>query len=262
MSGPVGLTFGKAMKNRNITAIPVGINVEGQSPFYWYNSAGGAQYEIVTATWAPNVNNTPLTYQFIKNYQEEYNLFPIYTASSYDMVISLVEAFQATKSLDKDAVCQYLEDNTRVNTSGHSGYYPRWDQTTWKTRLGLGPFPALNDSQVAGIYAAGWYNSAFNFTMPPFTTHDLIFGPRTNSTDPKSGYLTGLCVQWQNVNGTGTQIGVWPKAGYDQPMVPFGLRPQTTLTRILVGLNWSNELEYPGTQNILIPSAYKAVWSS
>jgi branched-chain amino acid transport system substrate-binding protein len=255
MSGPVGVTFGKEMKALNITAIPVGINVEAQNLNYAIET--GSQYEVTTGTYAPGVAITNQTLGFISRYQAYTGTFPIYTAASYGQVYALKQAIEATGSLDKDAVCAYLESSSRNDAAGLVKYYPEWDQVTHLATLirGYAPanLPALNASQVDTIYNASGYATPvalFNFTMDPFTSHDLVFGP---------GYLTGICVQWVN----GTQVGVWPKAGYDTPIgSPYGpLPPQTTLMRKLCGLNWSNTLEYAGTSPVVVPAAYQTVWT-
>jgi branched-chain amino acid transport system substrate-binding protein len=250
MSGPCGVTFGKEMKALNITAIPVGINVEAQGPNYAITT--GSNYEITTGTYAAGVANTNLTLGFLSRYQAATGSFPIYTAASYGQVIGLKEAIAATNSLDKDVVCEYLESHSRVDPAGPVQYYPEWDKVTHNMTLVRGAFPAdlpaLNLAQVDAIYSAAGYSATYNFTMSPFTSHDLVFGP---------GYLTGICTQWVG----GNPVGVWPNAGYDVSMGPLALRPQNTLMRKLCGLNWSNTLEYPGTSSVVIPAPYQGQWA-
>ncbi len=259
MSGAVGKTFGTEMHALNITAIPVGINVEAQDPNYAINT--GSQYEVTTGTWAQGVAQTGLTAAFLSAYHTYTNSFPVYTAASYDMVWTLKTAFEATNSVDKDVVSAYLLANPRTITSGVAQYYPQWDQVTHGLKLvtvpdsphflGYVEVPALNASQVAALYTTLGYKpigTGFNYTMAPFTTNDLVFGP---------GYVTGICVQWLN----GTQVGVWPNAGYDNIVSTLApLKIQTTLVQALVGLNWSGALEYSGTSNMVIPAAYQATW--
>jgi branched-chain amino acid transport system substrate-binding protein len=211
MSGPCGLTFGKRMGALNISAIPVGINVEAQDATY-------------TGGW-----------------------FPIYTASSYDMVYAIAEAIVATGTRDKGAVCTYLRTHCRTSTSANTCYYPDWDMVTVKGDKYGRDLPALNASQVTAIYG-GLAVAGHNKTMPPYTTNDLIYGP---------GYATGVGVQWIN----GTQVGVYPNSGYDAAMGPISLPPQSTLQSVICGLYWSNSLEYPGTLDIHIPAAYQNKWS-
>lgn len=205
-------------------------------------------------TWASNVNQTAQTAGFLERYIAYTGMMPIYTASSYDAVYLIKKAIEATDSLDKDDICEWIEDlnNAQVTSVGRIGYYPLWD--------GVTPGPGLNATQVASIYAAGWYNSACNLSMPPYTTHDLIFGLRTDPTDPTTGWLTGIAIQWLNIT-TPQQVGIWPKAGYDLPYGPSLLRPQNWVTWNFLCLNWSNAMEYPGTQDATIPAEYKTVWA-
>ena len=250
MSGPCGLTFGKRMGVLGINAIPVGINVEAQDLNYSINSAGGAEYEVTTATYAQGVNATPKTYQFLADYATYTGgAFPIYTAASYDMVYALKESIEGAGSLDKDAVCDYLRSHTRTGVSAFTAYYPEWDQVTHKIKSGK-DLPALTEAQVDAIYTSAAHApyASYNFTMGPFTTNDLVYGP---------GYATGLCIQWIN----GAQVAMYPKAGYDVVVnadVPYPV--QTTLQSTLCGLYWSNTLEYPGTQAATIPAAYQTQW--
>jgi branched-chain amino acid transport system substrate-binding protein len=253
MSGPVGQTFGKEMKALNITAIPVGINVEAQSPNYAITT--GSSYEVTLGTFANGVAVTTETLGFLSRYVAYAGAFPIYTAASYGQVYSIKEAIEATDSLDKDAVCQYIESHSRIDAAGPVSFYPEWDKVTHQTTYKRGAFlvdlPALNSTQVSDLYTAGGYNAAYNFTMDPFTSHDLVYGP---------GHLTGIGVQWVN----GTQVGMWPNAGYDIVLAPLyaAYGPvQTTLMRKLCGLNWSNTLEYTGTSLAVVPAAYKAQWA-
>jgi branched-chain amino acid transport system substrate-binding protein len=253
MSGPVGQTFGKEMKALNITAIPVGINVEAQSPNYAITT--GSSYEVTTGTYAPGVANTPLTLGFLSRYQAYTGAMPIYTAASYGQVVALAAAIEATDSLDKDVVCEYLEANSRIDPAGVVQYYPEWDKVTHTYTLKRGVYlvdlPALNASQVAALYTTSGYNATFPFTMDPFTSHDLVYGP---------GYLTGIGVQWV----AGAQVGMWPNAGYDIVLAPpyaVAGPVQTTLMRKLCGLNWSNTLEYTGTSNVVVPAAYQTQWA-
>jgi branched-chain amino acid transport system substrate-binding protein len=253
MSGPCGQTFGKEMAALNITAIPVGINVEAQNMNYAITT--GSNYEVTTGTYAAGVAQTNLTLDFISRYQAFAGSMPIYTSASYSQIVALKDAIEATDSLDKDVICEYLESHSRVDPTGLNAYYPEWDKVTHLTGVIRGVFPAdlpaLNSSQVDAIYSTLGYNAAFNFTMQPFTSHDLVYGP---------GYLTGICVQWVG----GAQVGVWPNAGYDQvigPTIPGVIgTPQTTLMRKLCGLNWSNSLEYSGTSSVVIPAAYQTQW--
>lgn len=278
MSGPVGLTFGKAMGAVGVPAIPVGINVEAQDPGYWLGSewsAGefGANYHITMATWAPNVTQTASTAAFLDGFATKYGgLFPVYTASSYDMIYTIKKAIEATDAatwddvaetttIDYDAVIGWLEDidNAQVISTGHAGYYPQWDGATLGYWTSAGTYlPALNASQLAEIYAPGMYDDsgAYNFTAPPYTGHDLMYGPRTDAGDPTTGWMTGLAVQWIN----GVQKGVWPNDGYDVPIGGAGLLLSTTISKKVSGLAWTNDMTFPGIIDVVIPAEFTAEW--
>jgi len=286
MSGPVGLTFGKAMGAVDVPAIAVGINVEAQDPGFWLGTEGdpgefGANYQITMGTWAPNVTQTTETETFLSNFATKYGgLFPVYTASSYDMVYTVKKAIEGTNAatwdavtetatLDYDAVIGWLEniDNAQVISTGRAGYYPQWDgdeMGDWSSAPGI-PLPALNATQLAEIYAPGMYDTtgAYNFTMPPYSTHDLMYGPWTDPDDPETGWMTGIAIQWLN----GVQKGVWPKDGYDEVVLTDTtgtgayLWPlSTTISLAVVGLNWTNEMTYPGIVDLTIPDEYIAEW--
>jgi branched-chain amino acid transport system substrate-binding protein len=286
MSGPVGLTFGKAMGAVGVPAIAVGINVEAQDPGYWLGSEWepgefGANYHITMATWAPNVTQTATTAAFLDGFATKYGgLFPVYTASSYDMIYTIKKAIEATDAatwdagtetatLDYDAVIAWLEDidNAQVISTGHAGYYPQWDGATLGYWTSAGTYlPALNASQLADIYAPGMYDTsgAYNFTAPPYTGHDLMYGPRTDAGDPTTGWMTGLAIQWIN----GVQKGVWPNDGYDEIVVADPLETglyqwplSTTISRAVSGLSWTNEMTFPGIIDVVIPDEYITAWT-
>jgi len=128
LSGPVGLTYGTQMGVLGIPAMSVGINVEAQDPSYWINTDGGAAYQITLGFLAPNVRQTALTGPFLTKFQDHTGgEFPIYTASSYDIVLGLKDAIEAVGSFtDTDALIAWFEDpaNARLTTGGYGGYYP------------------------------------------------------------------------------------------------------------------------------------------
>jgi branched-chain amino acid transport system substrate-binding protein len=279
MSGPVGLTYGKAMGAVAVPAISVGINVEAQDPGYWLGTEWetgkyGANYHITMGTWAPNVTQTSTTEAFLDAFAAKYGgLFPVYTASSYDMVYTVKKAIEATDAatwdeetetttLDYDAIIGWLEDidNAQIISTGQAGYYPQWDGSTlgkWSSAPGMN-LPALNASQLADIYAPGMYDTtgAYNFTMPPYTTHDLIYGPRTDPADPETGWMIGLAFQWVN----GVQKGVWPNDGYDIKIGGAQLPLSTTISKAVSGLAWTNNMTFPGIIDVIIPQVFMDEW--
>jgi branched-chain amino acid transport system substrate-binding protein len=231
LSGPVGLTYGEEMGSLNISAMSLGINVEGQDPGYWDATKvsgkdwWGAEYQLSLMTWAPNVNQTALTQPFLTSYQAATGEFPIYTAATYDGIKTLVKALEATATYNAisgkttvkaDDLIAWLENpaNAQVGTAGTSGYYTLAHQ-------------ALVD---AGV---------------PAYAHDLKWGPNL---------LTGLGVQWMNDGtGNGTIKGVWPKAefgAYAMSLIPFNAA---------LGLNWTG-FEWPGTQWFTVPAWMVPLW--
>jgi predicted small secreted protein len=53
--------------------------------------------------------------------------------------------------------------------------------------------------------------------------------------------------------GTGKMVCVWPKAA----LQPYA----NPVSRIISGLNWTN-VEYTGTQDVVIPTEYTDVWDT
>jgi branched-chain amino acid transport system substrate-binding protein len=266
LSGPVGVQFGTAKGTLDIPAVAVGINVEGQAPGYWVSTDGECEYEITMGTWAPNLRQTTQTDEFIDAYDEEYGLFPLYTAASYDMVLTLADAFTAVGT-DKNDVIDWLEniDNAHLGAAGNSAFYPVWDGSTAGMWKGYS-WPAINaTTQLSDYYDAGTYSApgvgGCNFTMPPYTTHDLVYGPWWDNEDPESGWQTGIAIQWQDVDTVGTMVGIWPNENYGPTAVgsQLGMNIVNTISRAVSGLNWT-DMEYEGTEDFVIPAAWITAW--
>lgn len=191
MSGQVGSVFSLRKGALDIPALAVGINVEAQSPSFWGDTNGGCEYEITLGVYAPNVRqNDPLTGAFLDAFELEYGRFPSYTAGSYDILNVLATAIDEVNSVDNEDLTAWYEDiaNKQDITVGTSAQYPPWDGSTLGEWKGY-HWPALNSTQITAIYGdASNYAASCNFTMPPFSTHDLIYGP---------DYVTGIGVQWQ-----------------------------------------------------------------
>jgi hypothetical protein len=257
LSGPVGVTFGKLKGSLGVPAMVVGINVEGQSPDYWANTQYGpgqygAEGEIGLGTFAPGVNQTDLTAGFLARYHAHCGLFPIYTASSYDAVWTIAKALDAVNVIEEYGVAPdpkqlgvitWLETpaNAQNISTGTSSYYPLWDGSTNATWSGY-EWPALTAAQRDSLYGTLGFDAACGFTMPPYTTHDLVYGP---------GWVTGLGVQWVETGG-GIQIGVWPENTTWQT--------QNIFSRMISGLNWT-DIEYDGTVDFIIPDALCTAWT-
>jgi len=207
MSGAVGTVFSLRKGALDIPAMAVGINVEAQPLSAWGDTNGGCAYEITMSTWAPNIRqNDPLTSHFLDAFEAAEGHFPMYTAASYDVLNTLVTAMEDEDSVNNEDLISWYEDpnNAQPITSGLGGYYPLWDYTTWgywtsvaskappdndPYGAGVGMLPALCATQVDNLYGATGYVpiGVYNYTIPPFTAHDLIYGP---------GYVTGIAFQW------------------------------------------------------------------
>lgn len=207
MSGEVGTVFSLRKGALDIPSIVVGINVEAQSPSFWGDTNGGCEYEITMGTWAPNIVQNTLTEPFLTAFETAYDRFPTYTAASYDVLNTLATAMHEVGSIHNEDLISWYEDpdNAQEITVGTAGYYPLWDGSTagyWDSVAestdpnpygwGDGMLPALNSTQIDDLYATTGYVApgpgGYNFTMPPYCPHDLIYGPT---------YVTGIAIQWQ-----------------------------------------------------------------
>jgi hypothetical protein len=74
-----------------------------------------------------------------------------------------------------------------------------------------GQLYALSEAQVAELYDLASYGKTYNEAewqagflsgvQQPHIAHDTVYGP---------GYQTGAGSQWQNVDGEGVKVGIWP----------------------------------------------------
>ncbi|MHC1578542.1 MAG: type 1 periplasmic-binding domain-containing protein [Dehalococcoidia bacterium] len=213
-------------------AMSVGINVFAQLKSPWAAELGNAPgeeqpacaYEVIVDTWAEGLEETGKTAAFLDAFMTaSKGEYPLYTAATYDALLVLAEAIEAVASYDAeegvasawaDDIIEWLEEpaNARVTTTGLTACYPR-PGTTASGK------PALTEAQVGSLYDLASYNDTYTYaardwTMPPHTTHDLVYGP---------GYLTGIGAQWQWDEGAGQwkKVGVWPMDfgdDYDQAL--------------------------------------------
>ena len=252
LMGPEGVTFGMEKGRLQVPAIAVGINIEAWYPDYWAETnygpgLYGADYEITVGMWAPGVNQTDKTAAFLSAFSAAYHTLPCFTAASYDIVYGLKAAIQGVGSVaDKAVIIAWLENpaNAQVTTRGLTTYYPKWDGTTTSEWGSSDLWPALNSTQRDYYYNSpahliGYSDNGPNFRMPPYTTHDLVYGPT---------WETDIGMQWQS----GVQIGVWPNNGTwtDQNMI----------SRWFAGINWT-DVQYPGTTDFVIPDWMCLNWT-
>ena len=253
MSGPVGVTYGNTVGDYMPNVLSAGINVEAQRQEY-PSVAKYAEGSVFLDGFAPGVDITANTAGFLADFAAAHSdKWPIYTAVTYDAVGTLVEALQAEGSVVGGAVqyapldiVAYLEANVRTGTASTSGVYPVWDETTTGTYVTYAKtytdVPALNEGQVLTLYpwltqakyapypptaVNNWTYDSDDWTMPPFTPHDLNFGMRAADG---STWATGIGSQWQYL-GVGpatnlTKVCIWPlpyaaTAGYPTDMATW-----------------------------------------
>jgi len=235
VSGPVGVTYGNTVGDYMPNVLSAGINVEAQRQEY-PSVAKYAEGTVFLDGFAPGVALTANTAGFLADFAAAHSdKWPIYTAATYDAVGTLVEALQSKGSVVGGAVqyqpldiVAYLEGNVRTGTAGTTGVYPMWDGVTEgdyvtyaKTYTDV---PALNEVQVLALYpwltqakfsngatVSDWTYDSDDWTMPPFTPHDLNFGMRAADG---STWATAIGSQWQYL-GVGpatnlTKVCVWP----------------------------------------------------
>jgi len=240
-SGPVGVTYGNTVGDYMPNVMSCGINVEAQRQEF-PSVAKYAEGMVFLDGWAPGVNMTANTAGFLADFAAAHSgKWPIYTAATYDAVGTLVEALQSEGSVNVDGAVQYkpldivdyMEASVRTGTASTSGVYPVWDGVTEGDYVTYAKtyndVPALNVDQVLDLYpwltqakyspdAVNTYNWTYNsddWTMPPFTPHDLNFGMRAADG---STWATGIGSQWQDVGGNLEKIAIWPKPFY--PGIP------------------------------------------
>jgi branched-chain amino acid transport system substrate-binding protein len=274
MSGPVGVTYANRVGAFMPDVLTLGINVEAQR-IGFPDVAQYAEGMIFLDSWAPGVNLTDQTADFLDAFETETGQWPIYTAATYDAVKSLIETIDAEDSLATADLIPAMEASVREGTSGVNAYYPLWDETTTGNHpfFGIPPYPAttaaLNEGQVLTLhpwlssakYAVNvttivdWAYNPDDWTMLPHTSHDLVYGTE---------WVTPLGSQWQDVGGELVKVGVWPKpyaAGLGMPtdqatwLAYLGGSPDaaTVYTAQALGL-WDQygwwHFEYPGTGTV------------
>jgi branched-chain amino acid transport system substrate-binding protein len=246
MSGPCGVTYANTVGTYfNSSILSFGINVEAQRQGF----PGVAQYAlgmIFQDAWAPGIAISNTTAQFVSDFVAAYGTRPIYTAGTYDALNALVQAMETANSLSSAAIIPVYETQTYLSTAGPSAVYPKWDGVNNGTNpyYGLPGYTqpstyALNSTQVLALYpwltsakysdnvtVSNWTWFANNWTMAPHTTHDLVYGP---------AWVTGTFSQWQNIGGTLTNKGIWPKAWYPGPFA--NLTTPQFVAGVLPGLN-------------------------
>ena len=126
LSGPVGISLGRQMGERNMKAVAFGINVEGQKDEFWKASAGKANYVATLDTYA-EVEYTPKTIPFVKAFKQRYGKAPTYNAASYDAIMMLKDAIEKAGSTDADKIVPLIEKGEHVGTGAIATFDKRHD---------------------------------------------------------------------------------------------------------------------------------------
>jgi branched-chain amino acid transport system substrate-binding protein len=126
LSGPVGISVGRQMGERNMKAVAWGINVEGQKEEFWQAAAGKAQFVSTLDTYA-EVEYTPKTIAFVRAYQARFKKAPTYTAATYDAIMMLKEAIEKEGTTNADKLVAHIEKAEHVGTGAVATFDKRHD---------------------------------------------------------------------------------------------------------------------------------------
>ena len=233
-SGSVGAVYSTTKADLGIPALTIGINVPGQEIDHWANTDGACEGEILLDTFPEGVSIQSGTAAWFDDFVDRFGRYPVYTAATYDAIGSLVAAVEATDSLDADDLIPYLETSSFTGVGAKTAYYPMPDIT-----IEDGQLYALSEAQVAELYDLASYGKTYNQAewqcgflsgvQQPHIAHDTVYGP---------GYQTGAGSQWQDVDGEGVKVGIWP----------INLGPNPALVNQYG--DWS--FQYPGTAKYIL----------
>jgi branched-chain amino acid transport system substrate-binding protein len=126
LSGPVGISVGRQMGERNMKAVAWGINVEGQKEEFWQAAAGKAQFVSTLDTYA-EVEYTPKTIPFVRAYRDRFKKMPTYTAATYDAIMILKNAIEKEGTTSADKIIDYIEKNEHVGSGSVATFDKRHD---------------------------------------------------------------------------------------------------------------------------------------
>jgi branched-chain amino acid transport system substrate-binding protein len=126
LSGPVGISVGRQMGERNMKAVAWGINVEGQKEEFWQATAGKAQFVSTLDTYA-EVEMTPKTIPFVRAFKERYKKAPTYTAATYDAIMTLKAVIEEAGTTNADKLVPLIEKIEHVGTGATATYDKRHD---------------------------------------------------------------------------------------------------------------------------------------
>jgi branched-chain amino acid transport system substrate-binding protein len=126
LSGPVGISVGRQMGERNMKAVAWGINVEGQKEEFWQAAAGKAQFVSTLDTYS-EVEMTPKTIPFVRAFKERYKKAPTYTAATYDAIMLLKTVIEQEGTTNADKLVAAIEKIEHVGTGSTASWDKRHD---------------------------------------------------------------------------------------------------------------------------------------
>src|SRR5687767_2951169 len=126
LSGPVGISVGLQMGERNMKAVAWGINVEGQKEEFWQAAAGKAQFVSTLDTYS-EVEMTPKTIPFVRAFKERYKKAPTYTAATYDAIMLLKAVIEQEGTTNADKLVAAIEKIEHVGTGSTASWDKRHD---------------------------------------------------------------------------------------------------------------------------------------
>ena len=126
LSGPVGISLGRQMGEKNMKAVAFGINVEGQKDEFWQAAAGKANYVATLDTFS-EVEMTPKTIEFVRAFKKRYGKAPTYNAATYDAIHILKIAIEKAGSTDADKLVPVIEKLEYVGAAGTDTWDNRHD---------------------------------------------------------------------------------------------------------------------------------------
>lgn len=175
-SAEAGAIFIKQWGERQIPAVPVGVDVLGQESDHWDLTGGKCKYETMLSS-PPRAGLTNLTVQFWDNYVDRFGHDPIYTSfGTYDGMYILKDAIERAESINSDDVVVELEKTDKLTT------FARFK------------FTKTHDVWVGQTYIAT------PLEEPPFVKVEWL----------PTEYVVPLIVQWQVKNGEGQRVIVYP----------------------------------------------------
>jgi branched-chain amino acid transport system substrate-binding protein len=181
--GPAGVVFSRQWGELQIPAAVVGINIEAQRKGHWAVTGGMSEYEV-TLNMLDDVEITPRTIPFFKEFVRRFGEYPIYTTSAYDILYILKEAIERAGTIETYPVLAELQKTDFASTGGRVAFYPP-DHPRWPHDVRWGPeyISALGtqwrDGElvtvwpdgkpgVGGIWKGIRYEGTIDYVLPPW----------------------------------------------------------------------------------------------